>query len=73
MMDVSTFRRVATRNGKVYIERVPNAWVKVCSVQEFHDLPATDIDFLISKALKLNLDGELPPERTQVEDECLVG
>lgn len=47
--------------GDVYVERVPNYWVLVCSTKEYSESSEEDRKYLLSKALKTHLDFVLPP------------
>jgi hypothetical protein len=44
----------------IYIERAPDAWVEVCAVEEWNTFIPHERNYLVSRALKVGRDQELP-------------
>jgi hypothetical protein len=67
-MDAPEKRHVRIWRDEIYIERVPSAWVMVCTKPEWDALTEIDRNFLISRALQKGLDFELP-KHSQTSDQ----
>lgn len=59
-MDAPGRPHVRINDGYVFIERVPNAWVQVCLVDDWQTMNNHERNYLIEKALKHGRDTELP-------------